>query len=324
LSGSDATEDKIKGFGFGADDYLTKPFHREELIARIHAIIRRSYGHSQSSVQTGLVELNLETKTVSVRGKEVSLTDKEYQMLELLTLQKGTTVSKEAFIRALYNGIDEPELKIIDVFILKLRKKLVNATGGNDCIRTVWGRGYTLCVPGDALEMNNGLREPDATFQQQPLVESYLMRSAVPLKPQSSSWSSYAAVPVPMMKLSASGQILDANCIAKDLLDMECEAFQDIMEVIEGPVQPIDEWLLEISKGDGTPQTRVVKVKQRAPDVYLQVSFGRIVEDGEFFILAVLMDVTQFKAVETQLVQSQKCRQLDNSQAVSLMILTTC
>ena len=147
LTGSDDTENKIKGFGFGADDYLTKPFHREELVARIHAIIRRSKGHSQSVIKTGIVNVNLDAKTVDVDGLTVHLTGKEYQMLELLSLRKGTTLTKEMFLNHLYGGMDEPELKIIDVFICKLRKKLAEATGGANYIDTVWGRGYVLREP---------------------------------------------------------------------------------------------------------------------------------------------------------------------------------
>jgi two-component system cell cycle response regulator CtrA len=150
LSGADDTENKIKGFGFGADDYLTKPFHREELVARIHAIIRRSKGHSQSIIRTGLVDVNLDAKTVEVEHKPVHLTGKEYQMLELLSLRKGTTLTKEMFLNHLYGGMDEPELKIIDVFICKLRKKLGRATGGENYIETVWGRGYVLRDPEPA------------------------------------------------------------------------------------------------------------------------------------------------------------------------------
>jgi two-component system cell cycle response regulator CtrA len=147
LSGADDTENKLKGFGFGADDYMTKPFHREELVARIHAIIRRSKGHSQSVIVTGHVTVNLDAKTVDVDGKTVHLTGKEYQMLELLSLRKGTTLTKEMFLNHLYGGMDEPELKIIDVFICKLRKKLSEATGGETHIETVWGRGYVLRDP---------------------------------------------------------------------------------------------------------------------------------------------------------------------------------
>jgi two-component system cell cycle response regulator CtrA len=153
LTGSDDTESKIKGFGFGADDYLTKPFHREELVARIHAIIRRSKGHAQSVIRTGKVAVNLDAKTVDVEGSAVHLTGKEYQMLELLSLRKGTTLTKEMFLNHLYGGMDEPELKIIDVFICKLRKKLSVATGGDNYIETVWGRGYVLRDPAP-LEIN--------------------------------------------------------------------------------------------------------------------------------------------------------------------------
>ncbi len=155
LSGSDDTDNKIKGFGFGADDYLTKPFHREELVARIHAIIRRSKGHSQSIIRTGKVEVNLDAKTVSAGGKTVHLTGKEYQMLELLSLRKGTTLTKEMFLNHLYGGMDEPELKIIDVFICKLRKKLATATDGANYIETVWGRGYVLRDPEPGIDMGD-------------------------------------------------------------------------------------------------------------------------------------------------------------------------
>mgnify|MGYP000057733895 CR=1 FL=1 len=155
LSGADDTDNKIKGFGFGADDYLTKPFHREELVARIHAIIRRSKGHSQSVIRTGRINVNLDAKTVDVEGRTVHLTGKEYQMLELLRLRKGTTLTKEMFLNHLYGGMDEPELKIIDVFICKLRKKLSEATGGDNHIETVWGRGYVLRDPEPG-EMGSG------------------------------------------------------------------------------------------------------------------------------------------------------------------------
>jgi len=154
LTGSDDTETKIKGFGFGADDYLTKPFHREELVARIHAIIRRSKGHSQSVIATGKIVVNLDTKSVETEGRSIHLTGKEYQMLELLSLRKGTTLTKEMFLNHLYGGMDEPELKIIDVFICKLRKKLSEATGGDNYIETVWGRGYVLRDPEPAADAN--------------------------------------------------------------------------------------------------------------------------------------------------------------------------
>lgn len=144
LSGLNGIDDKVRGLGFGADDYMTKPFHRDELIARLHAIIRRSKGHAHSVITTGGLRLNLDSKTVEVNEQRVHLTGKEYQILELLALRKGTTLTKEMFLNHLYGGMDEPELKIIDVFICKLRKKLSAAAGGTNYIETVWGRGYML------------------------------------------------------------------------------------------------------------------------------------------------------------------------------------
>ena len=147
LSGFGAIEDKVKGLGIGADDYVTKPFNRDELVARSHAVVRRSQGHAQSVIKTGELSVNLDAKTVEVGGRRVHLTGKEYEMLELLSLRKGTTLTKEMFLNHLYGGMDEPEVKIIDVFICKLRKKLAAATGGDHYIETVWGRGYMLRDP---------------------------------------------------------------------------------------------------------------------------------------------------------------------------------
>jgi two-component system, cell cycle response regulator CtrA len=150
LSGNAEVDSKIRALGVGADDYMTKPFDRGELVARINAIVRRSKGHSQSVIKTGDVTVNLDAKTVDVGGSRVHLTGKEYQMLELLSLRKGSTLTKEMFLNHLYDGRDEPELKIIDVFICKLRKKLSAATGGANYIETVWGRGYVLRDPDGA------------------------------------------------------------------------------------------------------------------------------------------------------------------------------
>ncbi|HVM84723.1 MAG TPA: response regulator transcription factor [Candidatus Binatia bacterium] len=147
LSGLSELDSKIKGLGFGADDYLTKPFDRRELIARIQAIVRRSKGHSDSVIKTGKLLVNLDTRTVEVSGQPLHLTGKEYGILELLSLRKGTTLTKEMFLNHLYGGMDEPELKIIDVFVCKLRKKLSQSTGGENYIETVWGRGYVLRDP---------------------------------------------------------------------------------------------------------------------------------------------------------------------------------
>ncbi|MDE2331939.1 MAG: response regulator transcription factor, partial [Bradyrhizobium sp.] len=147
LSVDRASVSIVKALDGGADVYLTKPFDTVELVARIHAIVRRSKGHAQSVIQTGDLVVNLDTKTVEVGGQRVHLTGKEYQMLELLSLRKGTTLTKEMFLNHLYGGMDEPELKIIDVFICKLRKKLANASEGRNFIETVWGRGYVLREP---------------------------------------------------------------------------------------------------------------------------------------------------------------------------------
>ncbi|MBF0375710.1 MAG: response regulator transcription factor, partial [Alphaproteobacteria bacterium] len=142
LSGMGDTEKKVKGLGSGADDYLVKPFDRHELIARIQAIVRRSKGHAQSVIRTGKLTVNLDRRTVEVEGSPLHLTGKEYGIIELLSLRRGQTLTKEQFLNHLYGGMDEPELKIIDVFICKLRKKLAQATGGDSYIETVWGRGY--------------------------------------------------------------------------------------------------------------------------------------------------------------------------------------
>jgi two-component system, cell cycle response regulator CtrA len=147
LSGVVGTEDKVKGLGFGADDYMTKPFHKDELVARIHAIVRRSKGHAQSVIQTGDLMVDLDAKTVKLNDIPIYLTPKEYHMLELLSLRKGSTLTKEMFLNHLYGGLDEPELKIIDVFMCKLRKKLAKAASGKTYIETVWGRGYVLREP---------------------------------------------------------------------------------------------------------------------------------------------------------------------------------
>ena len=147
LSGLASIEDKIRGLGLGADDYLSKPFHKDELIARIHALVRRSKGHAESVIAVGDLIVNLEARNVEVHGEKLYLTSKEFQILALLALRKGSTLTKETFLNHLYDGLDEPDAKIIDVFICKLRKKLANASGGQDYIETVWGRGYTLREP---------------------------------------------------------------------------------------------------------------------------------------------------------------------------------
>jgi len=152
LSGLTAPDQKIKGLTTGADDYLTKPFNKGELIARIQAVVRRSKGHSESIIRTGKLAVNLDTRTVTVDSRTLHLTSKEYGILELLSLRKGTTLTKEMFLNHLYGGMDEPELKIIDVFVCKLRKKIADMAGGANYIETIWGRGYILRNPEEEQE----------------------------------------------------------------------------------------------------------------------------------------------------------------------------
>lgn len=144
LSGLSQKDNIIKGLGIGADDYLTKPFDKRELLARIHALIRRSKGLSNPIIEVGPIQLDLNSKSVTVAGKALELTTKEYNLLEMLALRKGSVLSKETFLNHLYGGIDEPQAKIIDVMICNLRKKISKITGDDMCIETVWGRGYTL------------------------------------------------------------------------------------------------------------------------------------------------------------------------------------
>ena len=147
LAGLAELDPRIKGLGFGDDDVITKPFDRRQLSGRIQAIAGRSKDHCESTIRTGKLVVNLDTREVSVDNHSVHLTGKEYGILELLSLQKSTTLTKEMFLNHLYGGMDEPELKIIDVFVCKLRKKLARATGGNHYIETIWGRGYRLRDP---------------------------------------------------------------------------------------------------------------------------------------------------------------------------------
>jgi two-component system cell cycle response regulator CtrA len=144
LSGTTDVDTKVGALAAGADDYMTKPFHKAELSARLTAVVRRSRGHTDSIIRTGAIALNLNTRSAEVAGQQIHLTPSEYKMLELLSLRKNTVLTKEACLNHLYNGLSEPEAKIIDVFICKLRKKIATAAGGDSQIETVWGGGYML------------------------------------------------------------------------------------------------------------------------------------------------------------------------------------
>ena len=147
LSGAADVEARLSCLRAGADDYLTKPFNMDELVARLHALVRCANGPANNRLQFGDITLDLTARHVRVGNTRVELMSKEYQMLELLCLRKGSVVSKESFLDHLYGGMDEPEMKIIDVFICKLRKKIENAGASHPFIETVWGRGYRVDIP---------------------------------------------------------------------------------------------------------------------------------------------------------------------------------
>ncbi len=151
LTATARPEVRVKALSLGADDVMAKPFDRSELIARVQAVVRRSKGFSQPRLRIGSMELNLDSRDVTVSGRQVHLTGKEYAILELLVLRKGMVLTKEAFLNHLYGGMDEPEMKIIDVFVCKLRKKLAMA-GADHLIGTVWGRGYMIREPAVDLD----------------------------------------------------------------------------------------------------------------------------------------------------------------------------
>ena len=162
LSGLGDVKLKSKSLNIGADDYLTKPFDNRELLARIEAVRRRFKGPVESVVRSGDLKVTFDTQLVEIGSKRVYVTPKEYRILELLCQRQGAVLSKEAFLDHLYAGRDEPETKIIDVFVCKLRKKLTEASGGKHYIETIWGRGYMLRAPIESSEEKLGTRATTA------------------------------------------------------------------------------------------------------------------------------------------------------------------
>lgn len=134
----------------GARDYVTKPFKVDELVARIHAVDRRAKRANSQEIRLGRLTLRLQDRCAIVGDATLNLTRKEFDLLEALASQKGRTLNKEAILERIYGGRDEPQPKIIDVFVCKLRKKLADALGGDGVIRTVWGQGYTIEEPSMA------------------------------------------------------------------------------------------------------------------------------------------------------------------------------
>ena len=135
---------RIEAFLIGVDDVMSREFLAAELVVRIATLIRRCHGHSKPSVEIGVLRVDFEERRVFVHGRAVDLTVKEFAVVELLALRRGKVLSKENFLNHLYGGMNEPEVKIIDVFICKLRKKLAAAAEGANQIETVWGGGYML------------------------------------------------------------------------------------------------------------------------------------------------------------------------------------
>lgn len=144
VSGNAGVDDKIAALGAGADGYLTKPFDRFELLANLDAIMRRTHGHSSATIMIGNLEVDLNRHLALINGEQLPLTGKEFRIIEFLALRRGSVLSKSAFLSHLYGGMDEPEPKIIDVFMCKLRRKMELAGGQNVSIDTVWGQGYIL------------------------------------------------------------------------------------------------------------------------------------------------------------------------------------
>jgi len=147
LSGRTQLESKLETLNCGADDFMIKPFHRDELLARIYALVRRSEGLIRQKLQIGNMQIDLKHQEVIGPDGPLDLTRKEYEIFELLCLRNGHPVTKTIFLDRLYGGMNEPDAKILDVFICNLRKKLAQANNGDHCIKTVWGRGYALRLP---------------------------------------------------------------------------------------------------------------------------------------------------------------------------------
>jgi len=143
LTARDRWSDKVEGFDAGADDYVTKPFHMEELLARVRALLRRATGHATSELTCGPVRLDTRSGRVAVNGEAVKLTSHEYRLLAYLMHHTGRVISRAELVEHLYDQDFDRDSNTVEVFVGRLRKKL-----GVDIIETVRGLGYIVDATG--------------------------------------------------------------------------------------------------------------------------------------------------------------------------------
>ena len=165
---------RLKVLEAGADDLIINALSHEEVFMRIQNHVRRSRGFQNTALVLGGVEINMNAKKVFVAGQQATLTKKEYQIIEILALRKGCVLSKEALLDHLYGGLDEPNPKIIDVFICKIRRKLASL-GAPDFIETNWGRGYMVA---DKRTVTAATAEPFPTTAPAPQITQQLLKTA--------------------------------------------------------------------------------------------------------------------------------------------------
>jgi len=143
LTAKDSVEDRVAGLDAGADDYVAKPFHVEEVIARVRALIRRAAGHADAELRCGALTLHVPRATVSVNNVPVTLTSHEFRVLSYLMHHRGRIVGQSELIEHVYAQSFDRDSNTVEVFVSRLRRKL-----GVDCIRTVRGQGYCVEEPG--------------------------------------------------------------------------------------------------------------------------------------------------------------------------------
>ena len=154
---------RVAALSAGADDVVDRFVDKAELTARMRALVRRMRGYSDAVLRVGPLTLNVDQHTVSSNGADVALTGKEFALLQLLMMRRNMVMTKDAILAQLYGGLDEPEPKIIDVFVCKIRNKLAKV-GVKDVISTVWGRGYTVRDTSDRRETSNSPQTPQPAW----------------------------------------------------------------------------------------------------------------------------------------------------------------